>query len=66
MRSRIPKAQAGQERRRGLKRFEELYVDRPISNGNETKEIYIPPGPRLGDLVIEAQPICARDSATGC
>ena len=32
----------------------------------ETVEIAIPPGPRLGDLVVEAERRCARATATGC
>ena len=36
-----------------LKRFEELN-SQEFQKRNETREIYIPPGPRLGDLVIEA------------
>jgi len=39
-----------------LARFEELSsVD--VQKRNETQEIYIPPGPRLGDVVIEAHGI---------
>ena len=39
-----------------LARFEELSsVD--VQKRNETQEIYIPPGPRLGDVVIEADNI---------
>ncbi len=37
-----------------LQRFEELQ-SRELQSRNETNEIYIPPGPRLGDLVIEAK-----------
>ncbi len=37
-----------------LARFEEL-ASQETQKRNETKEIYIPPGPRLGDLVIEAR-----------
>jgi len=37
-----------------LARFEELQ-SQEFQARNETNEIYIPPGPRLGDLVIEAQ-----------
>ncbi|MEJ2509223.1 MAG: energy-dependent translational throttle protein EttA [Gammaproteobacteria bacterium] len=37
-----------------LARFEEL-AKQEIQKRNETKELYIPPGPRLGDLVIEAE-----------
>jgi ATP-binding cassette ChvD family protein len=36
-----------------LKRFEEL-ASEDYQRRSETKEIYIPPGPRLGDLVVEA------------
>ena len=36
-----------------LQRFEELQRQE-FQKRNETNEIYIPPGPRLGDLVIEA------------
>ena len=36
-----------------LARFEEL-ESQEFQERNETMEIYIPPGPRLGDLVIEA------------
>ncbi|CAK0770466.1 energy-dependent translational throttle protein EttA [Gammaproteobacteria bacterium] len=39
-----------------LARFEEL-SSQDYQRRNETKEIYIPPGPRLGDLVIEAKEI---------
>ncbi len=37
-----------------LARFEEL-VNQDVQQRNSTQEIYIPPGPRLGDLVIEAK-----------
>ncbi len=37
-----------------LARFEELN-SREARKRNETKQLYIPPGPRLGDLVIEAK-----------
>ncbi|MGD8497887.1 MAG: energy-dependent translational throttle protein EttA [Chromatiales bacterium] len=36
-----------------LKRFEEL-ASQDYQQRSETKEIYIPPGPRLGELVVEA------------
>ncbi|MGE0485520.1 MAG: energy-dependent translational throttle protein EttA [Gammaproteobacteria bacterium] len=39
-----------------LQRFEELQ-SREFQSRNETNEIYIPPGPRLGDVVIEAKNI---------
>jgi len=37
-----------------LQRFEEL-SSREYQKQNETREIYIPPGPRLGDQVIEVE-----------
>ncbi len=37
-----------------LQRFDELQ-SQDFQQRNETNEIYIPPGPRLGDLVIEAE-----------
>jgi ATP-binding cassette ChvD family protein len=39
-----------------LARFEEL-ASSDVQKRNETQEIYIPPGPRLGDVVIEADNI---------
>jgi len=39
-----------------LKRFEEL-SSADYQKRSETNELYIPPGPRLGDLVIEAKEI---------
>ena len=39
-----------------LARFEEL-ASQEAQKRNETKELYIPPGPRLGELVIEANHI---------
>jgi ATP-binding cassette ChvD family protein len=39
-----------------LARFEEL-ASVEVQKRNETQEIYIPPGPRLGDVVIEANNI---------
>ncbi|QJD30215.1 energy-dependent translational throttle protein EttA [Methylococcus geothermalis] len=40
-----------------LARFEEL-TQSDVQKRNETKEIYIPPGPRLGDLVVEFEGVC--------
>ncbi|KAA6187816.1 energy-dependent translational throttle protein EttA [Thiohalocapsa marina] len=37
-----------------LARFEEL-SSQEFQSRNETNELYIPPGPRLGDLVVEAE-----------
>jgi len=46
-----PKARQAKSKAR-LQRFEELQA-REFQERNETNEIYIPPGERLGDLVIE-------------
>ncbi len=40
-----------------LARFEEL-TNQDVEKRNATQEIYIPPGPRLGDLVVEAVNVC--------
>jgi len=47
-----PKARQAKSKAR-LQRFEEL-SSQEFQTRNETNEIYIPPGPRLGELVIEA------------
>ena len=47
-----PKGRRAKSKAR-LQRFEELN-SREYQKQNETREIYIPPGPRLGDQVIEA------------
>jgi ATP-binding cassette ChvD family protein len=48
-----PKARQAKSKAR-LKRYEEL-ASQEYQKRNETKEIYIPPGPRLGELVIEVK-----------
>ncbi len=48
-----PKGRRAKSKAR-LQRFEEL-SSREYQKQNETREIYIPPGPRLGDQVIEAE-----------
>jgi len=48
-----PKARQAKSKAR-LARFEEL-ESQEVQKRNETNEIYIPPGPHLGDLVIEAE-----------
>jgi energy-dependent translational throttle protein EttA len=48
-----PKARQAKSKAR-LARYEEL-ASREFQERNETNEIYIPPGPRLGELVVEAQ-----------
>jgi energy-dependent translational throttle protein EttA len=47
-----PKARQAKSKAR-LARYEEL-ASKEFQERNETNEIYIPPGPRLGELVIEA------------
>ncbi|MBG57576.1 MAG: energy-dependent translational throttle protein EttA [Porticoccus sp.] len=42
-----------------LSRFEEM-SSQEFQTRNETNEIYIPPGPRLGDKVIELENVCKR------
>jgi sulfate-transporting ATPase len=48
-----PKARQAKSKAR-MQRYEEL-ASQEFQKRNETNEIYIPPGDRLGDLVIEAQ-----------
>lgn len=48
-----PKGRQAKSRAR-LQRFDELQ-SKEFQRRNETNEIYIPPGPRLGDVVIEGQ-----------
>ena len=48
-----PKARQAKSKAR-MQRYEEL-ASKEFQERNETSEIYIPPGERLGDLVIEAQ-----------
>ena len=48
-----PKARQAKSKAR-LARFEELESEE-FQKRNETSEIYIPPGPHLGDLVVEAE-----------
>ncbi|HTU67362.1 MAG TPA: energy-dependent translational throttle protein EttA [Steroidobacteraceae bacterium] len=48
-----PKARQAKSKAR-LARYEEL-ASREFQERNETNEIYIPPGERLGDLVVEAK-----------
>ena len=48
-----PKGRQAKNKAR-LARFEELN-SQEFQNRNETNEIYIPPGPRLGDKVIEVR-----------
>ncbi len=58
-----PQGKAAKSKAR-MQRFEEL-SSQEFQKRNETNEIYIPPGERLGDLVIELK-TSARASASGC
>ena len=40
-----------------VKAYEELLAQETVAR-NETKDIMIPPGPRLGELVVEAKDLC--------
>ncbi len=59
-----PKGRRAKNKAR-VARYEEL-ASREFQERNETNEIYIPPGERLGDLVIEAQEPAASRTATAC
>jgi len=48
-----PESTSSQSKAR-LQRYEEL-ASQEFQKRNETNEIYIPPGERLGDLVIECK-----------
>jgi len=50
-----PKGRQSKNKAR-LKRFEEL-ASQEHQKRSETNEIYIPPGPRLGDVVVEAEDV---------
>jgi len=58
-----PKARQAKSKAR-LQRYEEL-ASREFQERNETNEIYIPPGERLGDLVIAASGL-RKATAIGC
>jgi sulfate-transporting ATPase len=53
-----PKGRQAKSKAR-IARFEELN-SQEFQKRNETQELYIPPGPRLGDLVIEASDLSKR------
>lgn len=53
-----PKGRQAKSKAR-VARFEEL-SSREFQKRSETQELYIPPGPRLGDLVIDVQQISKR------
>ena len=51
-----PKGRHAKSRAR-MQKFEEL-ASRDFQKRSETKQIHVPPGPRLGDLVVEAVSVC--------
>jgi sulfate-transporting ATPase len=53
-----PKGRQAKSKAR-IARFEEMNT-REFQKRSETQELYIPPGPRLGDLVIEAEGLSKR------
>ncbi len=53
-----PKGRQAKSKAR-MQRFEELQ-SKEFQQRSETKEIYIPPGPRLGDIVLEVNDISKR------
>ncbi|MFT4632742.1 MAG: sulfate-transporting ATPase [Candidatus Pseudothioglobus sp.] len=53
-----PKARHAKNRAR-LARFEELNAQE-FQRRNETLELYIPPGPRLGDVILEVEHVSKR------
>ena len=46
--------------------YEQLLAEENAGRRSTRSQIVIPAGPRLGDLVIEAEKISTRASATGC
>jgi len=48
-----PRARHAKSKAR-LKAYEQMLADQGPEDRGETRQIYIPPGPRLGDVVIEA------------
>ena len=55
-------ARAAGEGQGALNAYEEL-LNEDTAQKIEQVEIYIPPGPRLGDIVVEAREGCARATA---
>ncbi len=51
-----PRARHAKSKAR-LQAYEELLSDQGPESRNETQEIYIPPGPRLGDVVVKAESV---------
>jgi len=51
-----PKARQAKSKSR-ITNYEKMLADSKTENRNETNELFIPPGPRLGDVVIDANGI---------
>lgn len=51
-----PKARQAKSKSR-ITNYEKMLADAKTENRNETNDLFIPPGPRLGDVVIEANGI---------
>jgi len=49
-----PRARQAKSRAR-LERYEELLAEKGPETRSETQELFIPPGPRLGDIVVRAE-----------
>ncbi len=49
-----PRARHAKSRAR-LEKYEELLAEKGPETRGETQELYIPPGPRLGDIVVRAE-----------
>jgi ATP-binding cassette ChvD family protein len=52
-----PRARQAKSKAR-LKAYEEMLSESGRESRGETQQIYIPPGPRLGDVVVEADGLC--------
>ena len=59
-----PRARQAKTKAR-LAAYEQLLAEEQQKR-EETVEIQIPPGPRLGDLVVEAEHLSRRATATAC
>jgi ATP-binding cassette ChvD family protein len=51
-----PKARQAKSKAR-IQNYEKMLADSKTENRNETNDLFIPPGPRLGDVVIDANGI---------
>src|SRR5262249_21947531 len=51
-----PRARHAKSRAR-IEKYEALLADKGPENRGETQELFIPPGPRLGDIVVRAEKV---------